>query len=82
MNIDPEIAGVNVVVLTVIWKPPIDPVEATAVKLVAVGLEIEPGSKLPIDANFVRLVFFTAYSIGLNLSQKLKKTQTTPTVSK
>ena len=64
-----------------IIKSPTDGAKS-AVKLVAVGLEIERGSKMPIDANFVRLVFFTAYSIGLNLSQKLKKTQTTPTVSK
>lgn len=64
-----------------IIKSPTDGAKS-AVKLAAVGLEIEPGSQLPVDANFVRLVFFTAYSIGLNLSQKLKETKTTPTVSK
>jgi hypothetical protein len=64
-----------------ITKSPTDGTKS-AVKLVPIGLEIDPGSKLPIDANFVRLVFFTAYSIGLNLSQKLKETQTTSTGSK
>jgi len=47
--------------------------EKTAIRIVSVGLEIEPGTKLPIDPNFVRLVFFTAYSIGLHLPLKLKE---------
>ena len=54
----------------------------TALRLVPVGLEIEPGSKMSIDANFVRLVFFTAYSIGLNLFQKIKEIKPTSNADK
>jgi len=64
-----------------ITKSPRDGTKSV-LRLVAVGIEIEPGSQLPIDANFVRLVFFTAYSIGLNLSQKLKQIKKTSLVSK
>jgi hypothetical protein len=64
-----------------ITKSPTDGTKS-ALKLVPVGLEIEPGSKMSIDANFVRLVFFTAYTIGLNLSQKLKAIKATSTVTK
>jgi len=54
----------------------------SALKLVPVGLEIDPGSKMAIDANFVRLVFFTAYTIGLNLSQKIKEIKPTSNADK
>ena len=64
-----------------ITKSPTDGTKS-AIKLVPVGLEIEPGSKMSIDANFVRLVFFTAYTIGLNLSQKLKAIKSTSNVTK
>jgi len=47
--------------------------EKTDIRIVSVGLEIEPGTKLPIDPNFVRLVFFTAYSIKLHIALKLKE---------
>jgi hypothetical protein len=42
-------------------------------RVVPIGLEIQPGAKLPIERNFVRNVSFTAYSIALNISFNFKK---------
>ena len=42
------------------------------IRIATVGLELEPGAKISIDANLIRLIFFTSYGFGLSISQKLK----------